>query len=54
LNTKNVWPVLMIVLIINFPEKYARASILEQQLIRNGLTGNLRDNLDKYLYCRSK
>jgi len=52
--TKNIWPALMIVLIINNPEKYSKATIMEQYLIRNGLTNILRNKLDNYLYQWSK
>lgn len=54
LNTKNIWPLLMIVLIVNNPTKYCEATILEQQIIRSGLTSDLRSHLDKYLYDMSR
>ena len=48
-RTKEVWPLLTILLITYFPERYLRANSIEKQLIRNILPINLRKKLDQYV-----
>lgn len=48
-RTKEIWPLLTILLITYFPERYLRANSIEKQLIRNILPINLRKKLDQYV-----
>ena len=47
--SKNIWPILITLLIIYFPSKYKKASAIEKSLIRSGLTIDLKTSIDHYL-----
>jgi len=48
-RTKEIWPRLTAILLIHFAKRYFRASALEQDLIKSGLSGNLRQQVGQYL-----
>ena len=48
-RTKQLWPLLVVLLVGYFPDKYFRASALEQTLIKSVLPKDLRDVLNGYL-----
>jgi hypothetical protein len=48
-NTKVLWPVLIVLLVIFFPKKYNHASAIEKKLIRNALPKTLKLSLDTYI-----
>jgi len=45
----HLWPVLGFLLILHFPRKFNRASIMEQKLMQSGLTKDLRQRLTQHL-----
>jgi len=48
-RTKEIWPRLIAFLILYFTKRYLRASQMEKDLIRAGLSKNLRTKIDNYL-----
>jgi hypothetical protein len=49
-RTKEIWPLLTIILVSQFPKSFLNASVVERRLIRNFLPTKFRDRLDSYLY----
>jgi len=49
-RTKEIWPLLTIILVGQFPKSFYNASVVERRLIRNFLPKKLRDKLDSCLY----
>ena len=49
-RTKEIWPLLTIILVGQFPKSFFNASVVERRLIRNFLPKKFRDKLDSCLY----
>jgi hypothetical protein len=48
-RTREIWPVLTAILVVYFPKKYLKANVLEQRVIRSGITKDLLGKVDRYL-----
>lgn len=48
-RTRDLWPALVLLLVVYFPGRYGGASHSEQTLVRSCLPKGFRDSLDRYL-----
>ena len=48
-ESKELWPLLVIILLIHFPQRFHKSSALEQDIIKKPIPRSLLRNLNKYL-----